>query len=301
MPSAGKAAALSFPVHNDAEGGRRVRPADQESLNKDCSGALVVRGVSKTFSTALKFGQQQLTPALADVDLVIDKGEFVSVIGASGSGKSTLLSIVAGLTRQTSGEVLLGDKKVAGPGLDRGVVFQEFALFPWLTVRNNIRFGMTKQKLSRDRETEIVDNLIELVALKGFEEYRPHRLSGGMKQRVAIARALACDPEVLLMDEPFGALDAQTRSALQVEFEAIWQRSRKTVLFVTHSVREAVFLSDRVVVLSSHPGRVYEEICIDLPRPRDITSSDFRRYETRLADALAAAGGSAAGGGAFSD
>lgn len=253
--------------------------------------ALTVTGLSKTFYTALSFGQRQATPALADIDLTIGHGEFVTVIGPSGSGKSTLLSIVAGLTRQSTGDILLGGEPVHGPGLDRGVVFQEFALFPWLTVRNNIRFGMSRRHLGKQREDEIIDELVDLVSLQGFGGYHPHRLSGGMKQRVAIARALACDPKVILMDEPFGALDAQTRAGLQTQFERIWQESRKTVLFITHSVREAVYLSDRVVVLSAHPGRVFDVVAIDLPRPRDVTSERFSAMEKRLGKALARASG----------
>ncbi|MEN3267179.1 ATP-binding cassette domain-containing protein, partial [Pseudonocardia sp.] len=180
---------------------------------------------------------------------------------------------------------------VRGPGPDRGVVFQEFALFPWLDVMANIRFGMSRRRLGRAAEIEVVERLIELVSLQGFEHYFPNRLSGGMKQRVAIARALAYDPELLLMDEPFGALDAQTRGALQVQFERIWQDFGKTVLFITHSVREAVYLSDRVVVMSAHPGRVYEEVRIDLQRPRAVMSDAFSLVERNVARVLARASG----------
>jgi NitT/TauT family transport system ATP-binding protein len=253
--------------------------------------ALAINDLSKTFYTALKFGERRATPALERVDFRVKRGEFVTVIGPSGSGKSTLLSIVAGLTQQTSGEVLVSGEPVRGPGPDRGVVFQEFALFPWLDVMANIRFGMSRRRLGRAAEIEVVERLIELVSLQGFEHYFPNRLSGGMKQRVAIARALAYDPELLLMDEPFGALDAQTRGALQVQFERIWQDFGKTVLFITHSVREAVYLSDRVVVMSAHPGRVYEEVRIDLQRPRAVMSDAFSLVERNVARVLARASG----------
>ena len=264
-------------------------------------GRLRIHAVSKVFESELKFGEKQYTPALEDINVDIKEGEFVSVIGPSGSGKSTLLSIVAGLTDQTSGRVLLEDREVNRPGLDRGVVFQEFALFPWLTVRSNIKVGMDKKRLSSQEQNAIVDRLISLVALEGFDDYRPNRLSGGMKQRVAIARALACDPEVLLMDEPFGALDAQTRGAMQVQFEEIWQQSKKTVMFVTHSVREAVLLSDRAVVLSAHPGRVYKEITIDLDRPRQPSSPEFGEVEDIVNTALIEASGRDANSRAFTE
>lgn len=264
----------------------------QTVCKSDATGSsLRISDVSKTFYSRLKFGQEKATPALENINLTIENGEFLTVIGPSGSGKSTLLSIVAGLTRQTSGTVHLGNREISAPGPDRGVVFQEFALFPWLTVDKNIRFGIASHKLGKHREDEVIADLIRLVSLEGFEDYHPHRLSGGMKQRVAIARALAMDPELILMDEPFGALDAQTRAGLQVQFERIWQESKKTVLFITHSVREAVCLSDRVIVLSAHPGRVEDEVRVDLPRPRQVGSGEFSKMERRLGDSLAAASG----------
>jgi NitT/TauT family transport system ATP-binding protein len=261
-----------------------------DSMTTEVS-ALAIRDLSKTFYTAMKFGDRRATPALEQIDFRVKRGEFVTVIGPSGSGKSTLLSIVAGLTPQSSGEVLVGGQPVRGPGPDRGVVFQEFALFPWLDVTANIRFGMSSLRLGRAAEMEVVERLIKLVSLQGFEHYFPNRLSGGMRQRVAIARVLAFDPEVLLMDEPFGALDAQTRSALQVQLEQIWQDSGKTILFITHSVREAVYLSDRVIVMSAHPGRVYEEVRIDLERPRAVMSEAFSLVERNVASVLARASG----------
>ena len=274
--------------YSDDTGAVTSGPADSVTTEVP---ALVIRDLSKTFYTAMKFGDRRATPALEHIDFRVKRGEFVTVIGPSGSGKSTLLSIVAGFIQQSSGEVLVGGEPVRGPGPDRGVVFQEFALFPWLDVTANIRFGMSRRRLGRAAEMEVVERLVKLVSLEGFEHYFPNRLSGGMKQRVAIARALAYDPELLLMDEPFGALDAQTRGALQVQFEQIWQESGKTVLFITHSVREAVYLSDRVLVLSAHPGRVHEEVWIDLQRPRAVMSDAFSLVERNVARVLARASG----------
>ena len=247
---------------------------------------LELRQLSKTFLTRAGFGRERRVTALDGVSLSIRPGEFVTVIGPSGCGKSTLLMLVAGLERTSGGEIVLDGRAVIGPGTDRGVVFQDFALFPWLTVAGNIRFGLKMKRVAGQAQREIVARLLSLVGLSGFEDVYPNRLSGGMKQRVAIARALAYDPEILLMDEPFGSLDAQTRGALQRQLEQIWTATRKTVLFVTHSVREAVYLSDRVVVLSARPGRVLEEVGMDLPRPRDVFSAEFSRYERRLAERL---------------
>ncbi|MBX3093467.1 MAG: ABC transporter ATP-binding protein [Cryobacterium sp.] len=262
---------------------------------------LEIKNVFKTFVTEGSFGSNRETVALEDVNFHIREGEFVTLIGPSGSGKSTLLMIIAGLFDKTSGDVLLDGKQVVEPGIDRGVVFQDFALFPWLTVEDNIRFGLRKRGLSRAEADATIAELLELVSLTGFGKHRPHELSGGMKQRVAIARAFAGDPELLLMDEPFGALDAQTRSSLQREFQEIWQRTGKTVLFVTHSVREAVYLSDRVIVLSSRPGRVASEVTIDLPRPRAVFDPEFAEVERQVAMELAAASGSGSDISAFSD
>ncbi|MBI3077204.1 MAG: ABC transporter ATP-binding protein, partial [Deltaproteobacteria bacterium] len=207
----------------------------------------------------------------------------VTLLGPSGCGKSTLLMIVAGLYPKTAGEVLLDGCPIDRPGLDRGVVFQEFALFPWLSVKNNIRFGLQMKGVPREEHDRIIRGFVELVGLEGFEDIYPHRLSGGMKQRVGIARALAYDPELLLLDEPFGALDAQTRASLQRMLVGIWEKTRKTVLFVTHSIREAVFLSDKVCVLTARPGRVLDVVPIELPRPRNMLSAEFFDYERRLA------------------
>lgn len=263
---------------------------------------LEVAGLTKTYLTRAGFGRQRATLALDGIDLALRDGEFVTLIGPSGSGKSTLLMCVAGLVDPTTGTLLLDRRPIKGPGLDRGVVFQDFALFPWLTVADNVRFGLRKQNLGRREAQARIAELLSLVSLDGFGDFHPHQLSGGMKQRVAIARALACDPQLLLMDEPFGALDAQTRSGLQQEFEAIWQRTRKTVLFVTHSVREAVYLSDRVVVLSARPGRIAEEVFVDLPRPRSVYAPEFAEIERHLGRVLAGLGHSEDGGlAAFTD
>lgn len=213
--------------------------------------------------------------ALADFNLDIGKGEFVCLLGPSGCGKTTVLRIIAGLESATDGEVRLRGKKVTSGGRDRGMVFQEFALFPWRTVRKNIEFGLEVKGVPEAERSGISSRLIELVGLKGFEDAHPGELSGGMKQRVGIARALANEPAVLLMDEPFGSLDAQTRNLMQRELLRIWSATSKTILFVTHSVDEAVFLADRIVVMTARPGKVREIIDVNLPRPRDRTSRDF--------------------------
>ena len=206
--------------------------------------------------------------ALDGIDLDVPEGEFLSVVGPSGCGKSTLLSIVAGLVTPTRGQVLLDDRPVRGPGPDRGVVFQEFAILPWRTVERNIAHGLEIQGVDKTERAETVRRFVELVGLVGFEKKYPHELSGGMKQRVAVARTLAANPEVMLMDEPFAAVDAQTRMTLQEELVRIWERSRVTVLFVTHSVEEAVFLADRVAVLTPGPGRLRAVLEVKIARHR---------------------------------
>jgi NitT/TauT family transport system ATP-binding protein len=203
--------------------------------------------------------------------LRVGAGEFVCLLGPSGSGKSTILNLVAGLARPTSGRVLEGDVPVAGPGPDRAVVFQDAALFPWLTLRRNVEFPLELRGIDARERAARSEELLRLVHLWRFQDRYPHELSGGMRQRGAIARALAGDPAVLLMDEPFAALDAQTREILEGEVERIWSATRKTVLFVTHNVREAVRLADRIVLMGTRPGRILHEEKIDLPRPRDAT------------------------------
>ncbi|MGH7388678.1 MAG: ABC transporter ATP-binding protein [Candidatus Rokuibacteriota bacterium] len=206
--------------------------------------------------------------ALDGVDLEVPAGEFLTVVGPSGCGKSTLLGIVAGLIPATRGEVLLDGRPVAGPGPDRGVVFQEFAILPWRTVERNIAHGLEIRGVPRAERRAVVRRFVDLVGLTGFETKYPHELSGGMKQRVAVARTLAADPEVMLMDEPFASVDAQTRITLQEELNTIAQATKKTILFVTHNVEEAVFLGDRCCVLSRHPGRVKSLVPVPIPRAR---------------------------------
>jgi NitT/TauT family transport system ATP-binding protein len=229
-----------------------------------------IKRVSKVFQL-----QDQTIHALSGASLSIAKGEFVCLIGASGCGKSTLLRIMAGFEQPSSGEALMRGKPITEPGPTRGMVFQDYALFPWLSVRENIAFGPIARGLAGSQVKETVDNFIELVGLNKFANAYPHQLSGGMKQRVAIARVLANDAELVLMDEPFGALDAMTRERLQDELLEIWQRTHLTVVFVTHSVEEAIFLANRVVVMTPGPGRIESDNALDLPRPRDVASPEF--------------------------
>jgi NitT/TauT family transport system ATP-binding protein len=242
---------------------------------------IAIERLSKTFET--QRGTSHL--ALADISLTVSDGEFVSILGPSGCGKSTLLYMVGGFVEPSTGSLAVNGKPVTGPGPDRGPVFQEFALFPWKTVLGNVMYGPLQQGMSRSEAEAKARALIGLVHLKGYENFYPKELSGGMKQRVAIARTLAYGPSILLMDEPFGALDAHTRTGMQNELLEIWERDRKTVLFVTHSVEEAVFLSDRVVVLTRAPGRIKETIKIRLNRPR--RRADLlldRRYQSLVVD-----------------
>ena len=207
--------------------------------------------------------------ALQSFDIEINEGEFLSIVGPSGCGKSTFLNVVLGLIKPDSGDLSVRGKPVTGPGSDRAMVFQEFGLLPWRTAQSNIELGLELKKVPAEKRHSMSSQLIELVGLSGFESHYPHELSGGMKQRVGIARALATDPEVLLMDEPFAALDAQTRDLMQAELLRVWRTARKTVLFVTHQIDEAIYLSDRVMVMSKRPGRAKRIFNIDLPRPRE--------------------------------
>jgi ABC-type nitrate/sulfonate/bicarbonate transport system ATPase subunit len=242
---------------------------------------LAVRGVSKRFSV----GDDEIE-ALARIDLSIAAGEFVCLIGASGCGKSTLLRIVAGFEEPTTGDLTTEGKPITGPGSDRGMVFQDYALFPWMTVRQNISFGPRQRGLPHREIEETTNEFLKLVGLERFADRYPSQLSGGMKQRVAIARVLANNAGVLLMDEPFGALDALTREQLQKELLQIWARTGVTIIFVTHSVEEAVLLSDRVLVMSAGPGRIENDIPIDLPRPRDVSSPEFNAVRRDVARRL---------------
>jgi ABC-type nitrate/sulfonate/bicarbonate transport system ATPase subunit len=223
--------------------------------------------------------------ALEAVDLSLADGEFVTLIGPSGCGKSTLLFMVAGFEPPSEGTLTLDGRPITGPGPDRGVVFQEYALFPWLTVLENVGYGLREQGHGAGRSA-LARRYVELVGLQGFEGRHPHELSGGMRQRVALARVLAINPRILLMDEPFAALDEQTRFSLQAELLDVWEAERKTVLFVTHSIEEAVFLSDRVIVMTARPGRIRSAIAVDLARPRDRTSDEFNAVRRRLSQAL---------------
>jgi NitT/TauT family transport system ATP-binding protein len=231
---------------------------------------LRIEGVSKTFSS-----RGRNVEALLPVDLDIAAGEFVCLLGPSGCGKSTLLSIISGLEDASSGRVLADGAPIQGPGTDRIQLFQEAALFPWLDVQHNVEFGLRQAGVPAKERAEIAHKFIDMVHLNGFEKSYTHQLSGGMRQRAAIARALAINPAVLLMDEPFGALDALTRDRLQTEVESIWRETRKTVVFVTHNVREAVALGDRVIVFAPRPGRIVREFRIDLPRPRHLEDHDL--------------------------
>ena len=242
---------------------------------------LTIREVTKTF----QIGADQVQ-ALRAVNLTIGKGEFVCLIGASGCGKSTLLRIIAGFEQPSSGQVSLYENAITGPGSDRGMVFQDYALFPWMTVRENISFGPRQKGVAKKYIDEITDKHLNMVGLEKFADRFPMQLSGGMKQRVAIARVLANECEVLLMDEPFGALDALTRESLQQELLEIWARTKVTVIFVTHSVEEAVLLSDRVVVMTAGPGRIEADIPIELTRPRDVSSIEFNQVRRDITQRL---------------
>jgi len=235
---------------------------------------LHIQGVSKHYQA----GTRRVT-AIDGVDLRIRNREFATILGPSGCGKSTLLRIVAGLLRPSQGAVALDGQPIAGPGQDRGMVFQSYTLFPWLTVQRNIQFGLELSGLPKGEQERIAQEFVARVGLKGFERAYPKELSGGMKQRVAIARALANNPAVLLLDEPFGALDAQTRALMQELLTEVWEDLHKTILFVTHDVEEALFLSDRVFVMTARPGRIKAEIAVSLPRPR---SYELKSTETFL-------------------
>jgi NitT/TauT family transport system ATP-binding protein len=207
--------------------------------------------------------------ALQGFDIDVREGEFLSILGPSGCGKSTFLNVLLGLIRPDSGDLRLHGRPITGPGTDRAMVFQEFGLLPWRTVQHNVELGLELKGVATDVRRDICQRLVKMVGLVGFESHYPHELSGGMKQRVGLARALATDPDVLLMDEPFAALDAQTRDLMQIELLRIWNEARKTVLFVTHQIDEAIYLSDRVMVMTKRPGRAKKIFQIGLPRPRD--------------------------------
>jgi ABC-type nitrate/sulfonate/bicarbonate transport system ATPase subunit len=228
--------------------------------------------------------------AVREVSLAIERGTFVTLVGPSGCGKSSLLLSIDGLIAPRSGRVLVDGRPVAGPGSDRAMVFQNFALLPWRTVTANVRFGLELQRWKADDPDERARRFVRLVGLEGFEDHYPHQLSGGMQQRVGIARALAVDPSILLMDEPFGALDAQTRELMATELLRIWERHKKTALFVTHSIEEAILLGDVVVLMKRSPGRIVDTIDVALPRPRTLEMTDdprFAEYRRRIRAQLA--------------
>ncbi|GJL84122.1 MAG: nitrate ABC transporter ATP-binding protein [marine bacterium B5-7] len=241
-----------------------------------------IDAVSKQFIAA----SGHKVEALRDVSLSIGENEFVCVVGRSGCGKSTLLNMVAGFLKPSSGSILVDGKQIEGPGKGKGVVFQNLALFPWLTARKNIEFGCKQKGMSESERNQLSTELIDLVHLNGFEDKYPFELSGGMQQRVAIARALAIDPIILLMDEPFGALDEQTRMVMQTELLQIWSSRKKTVVFITHSVSESIVLADRIIVLGTNPGHLKREFKVTLERPRDRLSVDFVKLEAEVQDAL---------------
>jgi sulfonate transport system ATP-binding protein len=238
--------------------------------------------VSKTFGRAGQAVNGRAHEAIRDFSLDIASGELVAIVGASGCGKSTLLRLLVGLDTDFEGEILVDGQRVTGIGAERGIVFQEHRLFPWLTVAGNVALGLAPHKLAREAVNDKVADVVRLVGLEGFEHALPHQLSGGMAQRVAIARGLVASPRILMLDEPFGALDALTRQQLQDELLKIRERERITTLFVTHDVEEAVFLADRVVVMAARPGRIAEIVDIGLPRPRDRASYDFHRLRETL-------------------
>ena len=230
--------------------------------------SLVIKGLNKHFENSEK-------ATLNEIDLEIESGEFVCIVGASGCGKSTLLNLVAGLEKPTGGKILLDGEEVNGPGADRTVMFQEHGLFPWLNVIENVKFGMKLAGVPKEEQEKVAMHYLEMVHLQDYKDYPIHQISGGMRQRTALARALTMNSKVLLMDEPFSALDKQTSNRLREELQRVWMETKKTILFITHSVEEAVYLGDRVVALSPDTGRIASIITIDIPRPRHVYSPEF--------------------------
>ena len=248
-------------------------PADNTPLHAPPASqkeSIALSGVFRSYANS----RGSFTPALQNIDLEIEQGEFVCIVGPSGCGKSTLLHLLAGLDRPTSGQVIVDGSPVQGPGTDRILLFQELGLFPWLTVRQNVEFGLKMAGVSRDERKERARVFLRMVHLSHFEDHYIHQLSGGMKQRVALARSLALRPKILLMDEPFAALDAQTRDMLHDELERLWKENSPTIVFVTHNVREAVRLGDRVLLMSFRPGRIKSQFQVTLPRPRHVEDAD---------------------------
>lgn len=250
----------------------------------DVDGSIVVSGVSKVWPSSPQ--REGALVALSPVHLSIPRGQFTVILGPSGCGKSTLLRIIAGLEKPTDGKITVFGNQVTGPGWQRGMMFQDYALFPWRTVLGNVMFGPEALGRPRAESEQKARDLIKLVGLAGFEKAYPAQLSGGMQQRASLARALANDPEVLLMDEPFSAVDSQTRETLQDELLRIWQITRKNIIFVTHDIAEAVYLADRVIVLAPRPGRIKCDTAIELRRPRDRISSEFAKLARTMRESL---------------
>ncbi len=255
--------------------------SDQTKTSGGTKG-ISIREVSVTFHPE----NSDPVEALRPTSLEFEAGEFIALVGPSGCGKSTLLNVLAGFIKPSAGQALVGGQPITKPDIDHGMVFQDYALFPWLNVIDNVAFGLERQGMGRDERYARAREYLDMVGLKDFAEKRVTELSGGMKQRVAIARVFATDPSIILMDEPFGALDALTRRFLQHQLLEIWQRNRKTVVFVTHSVQEAVYLASRVIVMTARPGRVKLDQEIDLPHPRDFSTEPFRRLEKIIYDQL---------------
>ncbi|MBD9417065.1 ABC transporter ATP-binding protein [Pseudomonas sp. PDM16] len=252
---------------------------DPQLLGNDLRqpGALEIRGLNKAYQIDGK-----VLPVLHNIDLQVLPGEFVSIVGASGCGKSSLLRLIVGLENDYQGQIQLDGESVSGTSLDRGIVFQDHRLFPWKSVEQNIALALRNQRLSKKEKADLVAEHVALVGLSGFEQAYPHQLSGGMAQRAAIARALITRPKVLLLDEPFGALDALTRVHLQHELQRIWVQQRSTMIMVTHDVEEALYLGDRVIVMDARPGRIRHEVKVDLPHPRERNSQELQTLREEL-------------------
>jgi len=246
-------------------------------MKDENSPILQIEGVNKSFRS-----HQSEIIALKEINLTVSKGEFICILGPSGCGKSTLLNSIAGFSLPTSGKIIANHHEVIGPGPDRAMVFQEYALFPWMTVSENVTFGLTNKKLTKREKKEKVNRLLNQLQLAEFHDRYPKDLSGGMRQRVAIARALAMDSPMMLMDEPFGALDALTRQTLQIELLRLWKEFKKTIIFVTHSIQESIFLSTRIVVMTYRPGTIKKIVPVNFPYPRDMSSPEFIRLQQEL-------------------
>lgn len=268
----------------EKEMGTGVRfEASDEWATENNDTLISIKNLNKTYVT-----DESSTVAIEDFSLEIEKGELISIVGPSGCGKTTLLRMIAGLLEPSSGSISINGKECKGPGPDRGMVFQDYALFPWRSVRKNVEFGMEVNGMSKEDRTKRANKLLDVVGLEKFADSRVHELSGGMKQRVAIARALATHPDVILMDEPFGALDAQTRNLMQEELVRVIQKTNQTVIFITHSVDEAVYLSDRIVVLTKRPAVIKEIVDIPWSRPRDRASPEFTALRKEILEELRA-------------